>query len=100
MADTAVYIMMGLGIVGMLVIIGMMGFWTQNKDNGAEIQKNLGIVAGVTGIIILFLFAPAAYIYFMANVNYLTPFLLIMCFVNLFLSLFAVSAATLNLTKA
>ena len=99
MTDLPVWIMLGLGLVGIIAIIIWMAFLTQNKDNGAEIQKNLAIVAGVTGILIG-LFAAAAYIYFTANTNYLTPFLLVMTFINLFLSLFATSASTLQLVKS
>ncbi len=98
-ADLPVWIMMSLGFVGIFGLTIWMGFLTQNKDNGAEIKKNLGIVAGVTGILIA-MFAAAAYMYFSANINYLTPFLMIMTFVNLFLSLFATSAATLGVTYA
>jgi hypothetical protein len=99
MTDLPVWIMLGLGLVGIISIIIWMAFLTQNKDNGAEIQKNLAIVAGVTGILIG-IFAAAAYIYFTANTNYLTPFLLVMTFINLFLSLFATSASTLQLVKS
>jgi hypothetical protein len=99
MTDLPVWIMLGLGLVGIIAIIIWMAFLTQNKDNGAEIQKNLAIVAGVTGILIG-LFAASAYIYFTANTNYLTPFLLVMTFINLFLSLFATSASTLQLVNS
>lgn len=98
-ADLPVWIMMSLGLAGIFGLTIWMGFLTQNKDNGAEIQKNLGIVAGVTAILIG-MFAAAAYMYFSANINYLTPFLLVMTFVNLFLSLFATSAATLGVSYA
>ena len=99
MTDLPVWIMLGLGLVGIIATIIWMAFLTQNKDNGAEIQKNLAIVAGVTGILIG-LFAASAYIYFTANTNYLTPFLLVMTFINLFLSLFATSASTLQLVNS
>jgi hypothetical protein len=99
MADLPVWIMLGLGLAGIIAIIVWMAFLTQNKDNGAEIKKNLAIVAGVT-VILIGLFGAAAYIYFTANTNYLTPFLLVMTFINLFLSLFATSAATLQLVNS
>ena len=72
---------------------------TNNKDNANEIQKQLGIVTAVTAVIML-LFGGAAYMYFTTDVNALTPFLLIMTFVNMFLSLVAVSAASLGITYA
>ena len=99
MTDLPVWIMLVLGLAGLIAIIVWMGFLTHDKDHGAEIQKNLAIVAGVTGILIG-IFAAAAYIYFTVNTNYLTPFLLVMTFSNLFLSLFATSASTLQLVKS
>ena len=97
--DLPVWIMLGLGLGGIVAVIVWMAFLTQNKDNGPEIQKNLWIVFGVVGVLVG-LFAAAAYIYFTANTNYLTPFLLVATFINLFLSLFATSAATLNIAKS
>jgi hypothetical protein len=97
-ADIAAWVMMTLGVGGIIGILVWLGVLTQDKDNAAEIRKNLAIVGGVTGILI-FVFAAAAYVYFMANINYLTPFLLIMTFVNLFLSLYATSAASLQIVK-
>lgn len=95
--DLPVWIMLGTGITGIISILIWLGFLTQNKDNAADIQKNLGIVAAVTAILIG-LFGGAAYLYFNANLNILPPFLLVMTFVNLFLSTFAVSAASLQIT--
>jgi hypothetical protein len=97
-ADIAVWVMMTLGVGGIIGILVWLGVLTQDKDNAAEIRKNLAIVGGVTGILV-FVFGAAAYIYFMANINYLTPFLLIMTFVNLFLSLYATAAASLQIVK-
>jgi hypothetical protein len=97
-ADIAAWIMMGLGVGGIIGILVWLGVLTQDKDNAAEIRKNLAIVGGVTGILIG-VFAAAAYVYFMANINYLTPFLLIMTFINLFLSLYATAAASLQIVK-
>jgi hypothetical protein len=96
-SNLPVHIMLGIGVTGMLSMIIWLGFLTQNKDNANEIQKQLGIVAGISGAIVL-LFGFAAYIYFSANVNYLTQFILVMTFVNLFLNIFAVSASTLQVT--
>lgn len=89
-------------IIGILGIVGLsitMGFLTQNKDNGAEIQKNLAIVAGVTGILVI-LFGVVAYMYFKTNVAYLPDFVLIMTFVNLLMSVFAISASSLQIVNA
>ena len=92
-------ILLGVGILGILGISLTLGFLTQNKDNGAEIQKNLGIVAGVSGILVI-LFGVVAYIYFTTNINYMGPFVLIMTFVNLLLSIFAISAASLQIVNS
>jgi hypothetical protein len=89
---------MGHDVFGHWRIIVWLGVLTQDKDNAAEIRKNLAIVGGVTGILIG-VFAAAAYVYFMTNINYLTPFLLIMTFINLFLSLYATAAASLQIVK-
>jgi hypothetical protein len=99
MTDLPVYIMSGIGLVGVIAIIVWMGFLTQNKDNAEDIKKNLGIIAAVT-FVIIGIFGAAAYVYFSANVALLTPFVLIMTFLNLFLSSFAVSAASLQVINA
>jgi membrane-associated HD superfamily phosphohydrolase len=92
-------VLLGIGILGIVGISLTLGFLTQNKDNGSEIQKNLGIVAGVTSILVI-LFGSVAYMYFTANVNLLPPFVLVMTFVNLLLSIFAVSAASLQVVNS
>lgn len=91
-------VMLGLGITGILgIIIFLSQMPVSNPDHANQIQINLGIVTGVTAVIML-LFGGAAYMYFTTDVNALTPFLLIMTFVNMFLSLVAVSAASLGIT--
>ena len=92
-------VLLGVGVLGIVGISLTLGFLTQNKDNGADIQKNLGIVAGITGILVI-LFGVVAYIYFTANINYMGPFVLVMTFVNLLLSVFAVSAASLHVVNS
>ena len=91
----AVWIMLLIGLVCVLYTSVQLGLLSQDPNKASEIRKELSIIAIVNGIAV-FLFGGAAYIYFNANVNYLTPFLLIMSFVNLFLSLYATSAATLQ----
>lgn len=91
--------MLAAGLAGIIGILIWMGTLTQNKENGTEIRKNLAIVGGVSGFIIFF-FAVAAYNYLSVNVNYLTPFMFVLGFINLFLSLFAVSASSLQIVKS
>ena len=93
------YVMLGLGLSGLTAVMVWLGFLTNNKTNGNEIQKQLGIVTAVTGVLVL-IFGGAAYMYFTTDVNALTPFLLVMTFVNMFLSLVAVSASSLGITYA
>lgn len=93
------YVMLGFGLIGLVAITVWLGFLTNNKDNANEIQKQLGIVTAVTGVLVL-IFGGAAYMYFTTDINALTPFLLIMTFVNMFLSLVAVSTASLGITYA
>ena len=92
-------VLLGVGVFGILGVGIGLGVVTQNKDNGAEIQKSLGIIAGVTGVLIL-IFGVIAYMYFSANINYMAPFVLIMTFVNLFMSIFAVSASSLQVVNS
>lgn len=97
MSDFVVNVLLALGLAGVVGIMFALGFLPQNPDHGSEIKKNLGIISGVTGILI-FIFGAVAYMYFTTNVNYLTPFLIIMTFVNLLMSLIAVSAASLSVS--
>jgi hypothetical protein len=99
MTDIIVRVLLVVGILGIVGISIALGFLTQNKDHGSEIQKNLAIVAGVTGILVL-LFGCVAYMYLTANINYMAPFVLIMTFINLFMGMFAISAASLQVVNS
>ena len=96
--DIVMWSALGLGIASVIITMVFIGFSSPDKDAN-EIRKNLGIAAGVCGGGIL-IFAIAAYIYFSTHVNYLTPFLLITTFINMFLSVFAVAASTVKITSA
>ena len=95
--ELSVAIMLGIGILGIIGITIWMGFLTQNKDKGADIKIQLGIVTGITAVLIG-IFGVAAYMYLLANTNYLTPFLIFMTFLNMFLSTLAVCVATIQVT--
>jgi len=99
METPLVWVLLGLGLTGMVGIMIWLGFLTQNKDNAAEIQKNLGIVGAVSAILIS-IFGVVSYIYFTANPGYIPFFVLIMTFVNLFVSVFALSAASLSVVNS
>ena len=95
--DIATWITLGLGIALIIVSLIFVGMSSPDK-NANEIRKNLGVVAGMSGGGVL-AFGIASYIYFSTHVNYLTPFLLIMTFVNLALSVIAVSISSLKVTS-
>jgi hypothetical protein len=95
--DILIWIMLGLGLAGIVGLFIYIAYMPQNKDNAGEIQKNLAIITGISAVIVG-IFGVTAYIYFSANVAYLSPFVLIMTFINLFLSVTAVSAASLNIS--
>jgi hypothetical protein len=46
------------------------------------------------------MFGIVSYMYFSSHINYMAPFVLIMTFVNLFMSVFAVSAASLQVVNS
>ena len=95
MPDIPMWAVLGLGLAGVGGVIIWLAFLTMNKDKGEDIKKELAIVTGITGVLV-FIFGAFAYMYFTTNVNYLTPFLIIMTFINLLLSLIAISAASLS----
>jgi hypothetical protein len=91
------YVLLALGCVGIFAVIIMMGLASQSKDKSDEIKKQLGAIFAIT-FILCALFALAAYIYFSSYPSYLTNFVLVMTFVNLALSIFAVSVSTINVS--
>lgn len=99
MADIWVLTLLGLGLIGILALTIVVGtVFVQDKNDGAQINKQLSIIGSVTGILVVMLGA-AAYMYFTANINYMPSFLFVMTFLNMFLSVFAVSAASLQVSK-
>ena len=88
-----IILMLTICTLGIITIGYIMAFYVQNKDNANEIRKNLGIISGVT-LLIIIMFGGASYMYLFANMNYLPPFLFIMSFLNLFLSMLAVTFST------
>jgi len=69
---------------------------TSPSSDNVNYKNQLAIIGGVTAAAVI-IFTFLVYIYFNTNMQYLTPFLLISNSVNLFLSIFAVSVATLKL---
>jgi len=92
-----VYILLFLGIGLIVTSVGILSYLTQNKDNAENINAKIGAVTGVTSVAVL-LFGIVAYIYFTTNKAYMTNFILIMTFLNMLLSIIAVSTSVINVT--
>lgn len=96
--ETGKFVSMGLmgvlllGICGIYIYIGLSA---GKADTANEVSKQVAIIAGTTGALLI-LFTCLAFYYFTANVNYATPYLLIMSGVNSFLALLALSVATIQ----
>ena len=84
------------GLLGLTIALGVA---TQNKDNASEIQKTLVIIA-ILSCVLVAVFGVVAYLYLSVNQNYVSPFLFVLSFVNLFLGVFAVSCSTLQVSYA
>lgn len=85
-----------VGIIALFMTLGFLSPNIDNPDNANEIKKNLGIISVVLAIIVGIL-GIVTYMYFTANIAYITQFTIVVLFINLFLSLFALSASTLNM---
>lgn len=86
-------------LLGLIGIYGYIGVMAGKVDNANEVSKHIGIIAGTTGILLI-IFTVLSFYYFTTNVTYATPYLLIMSGVNIFLSLLAVSVASIQVYKA
>jgi hypothetical protein len=88
-----------LFILGAFAGIAGVGYALSNvvgdKNNLNDIQRNVGIIAGVTLVIVLLL-GGLTYLYIRTNPQSFVPFVLIATFINLELSIIAVSAAVLQ----
>lgn len=90
-------ILLVIGCVGIAAIATAIGFLTNKKDKGEEIKLQLGLILVAT-VVLCAIFAFAAYTYFSSYPAYLTNFILVITFINLALSVFAVGAATINVS--
>lgn len=88
-----------------LIIVGLAGLYLYiglkagKADSANEVSKHIAIVSGSTGALVI-LFTLLSFYYFTANINYATPYLLIMSGVNTFLSLIALSVGTIQVYNA
>jgi hypothetical protein len=94
-----IYILLFLGMGLIVTSVGILSYLTQNKDNSENINAKIGAVTGVASVAVI-LFGIVAYIYFTTNKAYMTNFILIMTFLNMLLSIIAVSTAVINVTAA
>ena len=86
-----------LCFLGIYIYIGLNA---GQLNNANEVSKHIAIIAGTTGALLI-LFTVLSYYYFtnQANINSATPYLLIMTGVNSFLSLLAVSVASIQVIQ-
>ncbi len=77
-----------------LAVIIYIGTMSPSSDN-VNYKNQIAIIGGITAVAVI-IFTILVYIYFNTNMQYLTPFLLMSNSFNMFLSVFAVSVATLK----
>jgi hypothetical protein len=83
---------------GLAGVIYTLGLFVGDKDNLSEIQKKLAIISGTSAALILML-GIFSYLYLRVNPGAFVPFVLVMLFLNLELSLTAVSVSVLQKTQ-
>lgn len=87
-------------IFGIALIVTYILFFTtgSNFENSNDVNKHIIIVSIPTAILTL-LYGGITYLYFSANVNYVTPFLLISNTITLAISLIALSISSIRVTS-
>jgi membrane-associated HD superfamily phosphohydrolase len=93
MVELPVWIILTIATIGVIVMLVLLGNLQKEKDANSEIDKTIVLYASVSAVFVL-LFGVACYIYFSSNMNYSTPFIIVMLFMNTFLSIVAVAAST------
>lgn len=82
------------GLIGLYIYIGMS---SSKLDNANEINKHIAIIAGtLAGLMLIFTGLSFYYFTTAEHLKDATAYLLVMSGINIFLSLFAVSSATLQ----
>jgi len=95
-SNTGVWTFLILFMIGLIGLYIYIGVYVGNKDTNNDVRKHLIIIGSLTGVITFF-FGIISFFYFAANQRYVTEFLLLMNFVTLFLSLFALSTSSLQI---
>jgi hypothetical protein len=88
-------ILLAIILTGLGYVIYAVGQFAGSKDNLNEIQKNMGVIFGVTFALVLML-GIFSYMYIRTDPDVFVPFTLFMLFVNMELSLISVSASVLQ----
>lgn len=88
-------ILVALTVISLASAITTIAFFAGDKDNLASVQKNLGIISGVsTGILsLLFIFL---YMYLKVKPEMFVPVVFILLFFSFLLSIISTSAAVLQ----
>ena len=88
-------ILLAIILTGLVYVIYAVGQFAGSKDNLNDIQKNMGVIFGVTFALVLML-GIFSYMYIRTDPDVFVPFTLFMLFVNMELSLISVSASVLQ----
>jgi hypothetical protein len=88
-----VWVILVLALIGTIVILVLLGQLQKQKDMNSEIEKTIVIYATVSAVILGGL-GVSSYIYFTYNIEHSTPFIIIMSFINTFLSIVALASST------
>jgi hypothetical protein len=87
-------ILMGISLVLLLTGIILMSMRAGDSNSLADIQKSLGVIAGMSSIPIIFL-GFTYYMYIKENTSAFMPTQIILTFINLLLVITAVSVSVL-----
>ena len=88
-----VWVILVLALIGTIVILVLLAQLQKQKDMNADVEKTIVVYATISAVI-LGGFGVSSYIYFTYNIEYSTPFIIIMSFINTFLSIVALASST------
>ena len=88
-------ILLILSVSGLGGVIYVLGTLAGDKNNLNDVQRSMSIITAVSSVIVLLL-GIFSYMYIRINPQSFVPFVLILMFVNLEISLIAVSASVLQ----
>lgn len=88
-------ILLILSVAGLGGVIYVLGTFAGDKNNLNDVQRNMAIITAVTSVVVLML-GIFSYLYIRINPQSFVPFVLVLMFINLEISLIAVSASVLQ----